>query len=134
MKVRTKTIKQSVNFKASPQEVYEALMNSKKHSKFTGSKAIVSPKEGGKFFIFGGSLYGKNLSLSKNRKIVQQWACKMKGWPKGYFSKATFSLKKIGGGAKLSFIQTGVPTSCYKDISDGWKRYYWSPMKQTFRW
>ena len=32
-----KTIRQSVTFKASPHDVYETIMDSKKHAKFTGS-------------------------------------------------------------------------------------------------
>mgnify|MGYP001607420855 CR=1 FL=1 len=134
MKVKTKTIKQSTAFKASPNEVYEALVDSKKHSKFTGSRAVVSNKVGGKFSVYGGALYGKNLSLSKNKKIVQQWACEMKGWPKDHFSRATISIKKVRGGTNLSFMQTGVPAACYKDISDGWKKHYWNAMKRAFKW
>ena len=133
-RIKTKAIKQSVFFKSSPAEVYEALMDSKKHSKFTGSKAMVSRKVGGKFSVFGGGLYGKNTALSKNKKIVQQWACEMKGWPKGHYSKATFSLKKAGKGTKLTFLQAGVPAACYKSISDGWHRYYWKNMKKAFEW
>ena len=37
--VSTKTIEQTVEFSASPHEVYEALMDSEKHSAFTGAKA-----------------------------------------------------------------------------------------------
>lgn len=40
--METKTIKQSIVFKAPPHEVYEALMDSDKHSQFTGSSAEVS--------------------------------------------------------------------------------------------
>lgn len=36
--VTTKTIEQSVTFNASPHDVYEALMDSEKHSQFTGAK------------------------------------------------------------------------------------------------
>lgn len=45
--MKTKTIKQTIFFKAEPHDVYEALMDSKKHSKFTGDKAVISRKEGG---------------------------------------------------------------------------------------
>ena len=43
----TKTVKQTVTFKASPHDVYEALMDSKKHAKFTGDKAIDQPESRG---------------------------------------------------------------------------------------
>ena len=41
-----KTIKQTAEFKVSSKEVYEALMDSKKHSKFTGQKSVISQKVG----------------------------------------------------------------------------------------
>lgn len=126
----TKTIRQSVTFKAAPHAVYEALMNAKKHAAFTGDVAKISRKVGGKFSIFGGGLHGKNLELVADKKIVQVWRCEMKGWPKDHFSKATFAFSKIKGGAKLVFTQTGVPASCAKSIAQGWHDYYWVPMKQ----
>ena len=128
--MQTKTIRQTVTFKASPHEMFEALMDSKKHSKFTGGKATVSRKVSGEFSIFGGGLYGKNLELKKDKKIVQAWACKMKGWPKNHFSTAIFTLAKTKSGTKLVFVQTGVPSGCYVEIKQGWFDYYWKPMKE----
>ena len=37
--VNTKTIEQTVTIKASPHDIYEALMDSEKHSRFTGAPA-----------------------------------------------------------------------------------------------
>ncbi len=40
--VSTKTVEQTVTFNASPHDVYEALMDSYKHSQFTGAEAVIS--------------------------------------------------------------------------------------------
>lgn len=40
--MKTKSIKQIVTFKAPPEAVYEALMDFRKHSKFTGAPAKIS--------------------------------------------------------------------------------------------
>ena len=40
--MKTKTIRQSATFKASAHEVYEMLMDSRKHTDFTGEKAKIS--------------------------------------------------------------------------------------------
>ncbi|MDP3742136.1 MAG: SRPBCC family protein [Candidatus Micrarchaeota archaeon] len=128
--MQTRTIRQTVLFHCSPHAVFELLMDSKKHSKFTGGKATVSRKVGGKFSIFDGGLYGKNLELKKDRKIVQAWACKMNGWPAEHFSIATFTFAAAKGGTKLTLVQPGVPAGCFKDISNGWYTYYWEPMKE----
>jgi uncharacterized protein YndB with AHSA1/START domain len=58
-----KTIQQSVTLKVSPHEVYEALMDSRKHSKFTGEEASISREVGGKFSAYGDYITGVNLEL-----------------------------------------------------------------------
>lgn len=125
-----KSIKQSVKFKASPEDVYSALMSSKKHSEFTGSTAKISTKVGGKFSAYDGSLHGKNLKIIKNKEIVQEWRCEMDDWPKDHYSKVTFLIKKTNPGCELTFIQTDVPDKCYASIKQGWIDYYWNPMKK----
>lgn len=123
-----KTIRQSIVFKTSPHDVYEALMDSKKQAQFTGGKASISRKIGGKFSIFDGYSEGTNLELIPDKKIVQTW--RASDWAKGHYSRVTFSLKEIEGGTRLSFTQTGVPEEQYEDISQGWRDYYWTPMKK----
>jgi len=129
--MKTKTIRQSVTFKAAPDEVYEALMDSKKHSKFTGSKARISREVGSRFSVYDGDLEGTNLELIPDQKIIQSW--RSSDWPEGHYSKATFTLKKVEQGTKLTFTQTGVPEEHYDDISQGWRDYYWTPMKEMLK-
>ncbi len=69
----SKPIKQSVTFKASPHAVYEALMDSKKHSAFTGGKASISRVVGGKYTAYDNYVNGKNIELVPDKKIVQSW-------------------------------------------------------------
>jgi activator of HSP90 ATPase len=126
--MKIKTIRQSVTIKATPHEVYEALMDSRKHSKFTEAKASISRKMGGKFKAYGDYISGVNLELVPDKKIVQSW--RGSDWPKGHYSKVTFSLKRVKGGTRLTFGQSGLPEKYYKDISQGWRDYYWKPMKE----
>ena len=126
--MKTKNIRQSVTFKASPHEVYEALMDSRRHAKLTGEKARVSRKIGGKLMAYGGYIEGANLDLVPDKKIVQLW--RGSDWPKGHYSKATFALRKVKGGTRLTFTQTGVPAQYYEDIKQGWRDFYWAPMKK----
>ncbi len=126
--MRTRTIRQSVRFKASPHEVYEALMDSSKHSEFTGAKAVISRELGGKFTAYDGDLEDVNLDLVPDKKIIQSW--RSSDWPEGHYSRVTFWLKEAPNGTQLSFTQTGVPEEHYEDISGGWRDYYWAPMKK----
>jgi activator of HSP90 ATPase len=126
--METKTIRQTVNLKASPHDVYEALMDSKKHAGFTGGKAAISREVGGKFSTFNGYAEGVNLELVTDKKIVQSW--RAEDWPEGHYSRVTFSLNKAEAGTRLTFSQTGVPEGQYQDVSQGWQDYYWEPMKE----
>jgi activator of HSP90 ATPase len=126
--METKTIKQSVTIKASPHDVYEALMDARKHAKFTGGKATISREAGGKFNVFDGYAEGVNMELIPDKKIVQSW--RAEDWPEGHYSKAAFTFSRVAGGTKLTFTQTDVPADQYDSIAQGWRDYYWEPMKQ----
>jgi len=125
--MKTKTIRQSVTFKTNPRVIYEMLMDSRKHAKFTGEEAGISRKVGGKFTAYAGYINGVNLELVQDKKIVQSW--RGSDWPEGHYSKVTFSLGKAKSGTRLTFRQSGVPEKYYKDINQGWRDYYWQPMR-----
>ncbi len=125
-----KTIKQTVIFKATPHDVYETLMDSKKHARFTGSSAEISRDVGGEFSVYDGGLLGTNVELIPDKKIVQKWRCVMENWPDDHYSTATFSLKNVKEGTELTLTQSSVPDACYEEISEGWNEYYWKPMKK----
>jgi activator of HSP90 ATPase len=127
----SKTIHQTVAFKASPHEVYEIIMDEKKHAELVGSDAKISRKVGGKFVIYGGDVEGKNLELVPDQKIVQTW--RYSDWPEGHYSTATFALEKVVTGTRLTFTQTDVPDDKFEDIKQGWKDYYWTPMKEILK-
>ena len=130
IKVATKTIEQTVDINASPHDVYEAYMDSEKHTEFTGAKASVSPEIGGEFSAYDGALRGTILELVPDAKIVQTWRGSDDGWVPGHFSTATFSLEAIDGGTRLTFVQTGVPEKSFEQISQGWQTFYWPKIKQ----
>ncbi|VVB85159.1 Activator of Hsp90 ATPase -like protein [uncultured archaeon] len=125
---KMKTIRQSVLFKANPHEIYEMLMDSQKHSGFTGEKASISREVNGEFSAYDGYITGLNLELVPDRKIVQSW--RGKDWSPGHYSKVTISFEEVKDGTRLTFIQTGVPDEHYDEISQGWHDYYWIPMKK----
>jgi activator of HSP90 ATPase len=124
-------IKQKVILDATPDEVYDAFMNAKIHSKFTGSKATVVPKVGGKITAWDNYITGKNLELIRGKKIVQEWSTSE--WPDGYPpSLLTITLKKAGNKTELTMVHTKVPKTQVKSYSSGWKDFYWKPLKKYF--
>jgi activator of HSP90 ATPase len=129
--METRTIRQQVTFKASPHEVYELLMDEKKHAKFSQSKTTVSRKIGGKISSGDGYIEGTNLELAPDSKIVQSW--RDSDWPDGHYSKATWVFSPIPGGTRMIFTQSGVPADQYESTAQGWRDYYWNPMKEMLK-
>ena len=128
--MKTKTLQQTVRFKASPQEVYDTLMDSKKHKSLSGEPARISKKVGGKFTAWGSHLSGINLVLKPGKKIVQAW--RATGWWPDHYSVAIFDISKVPGGSRLKFTQIGVPPGRYSGHYRGWIETYWTPMKEIF--
>ena len=127
----TKTIRQNAFIRATPQQVYSALLNEKKHAAFTGAAAKISTKVGGAFTCYDGYITGTNVELVPGKRIVQAW--RSQDWPVGTYSLVTFALAKSPGSkTKLSFTQLGVPASDFKDKSGGWRTHYWQPLKKYF--
>jgi activator of HSP90 ATPase len=126
----TTTIRQTVTFNASPQEVYEVIMDSKKHESLSGEKANISREVGGAFKAWEDHISGFNLVLQPDQKIVQAW--RAHDWWADHYSIATFDLRKVGGGTELCFTQIGVPPHRFDGHSRGWIETYWQPMQELF--
>jgi uncharacterized protein YndB with AHSA1/START domain len=127
----TRTIHQTVVIPAAPRQVYKALMDSRQHARFTGHKAKIDGKIGGRFSCYGGYITGITLELEPGKSIVQAW--RSSGWPKGHYSIVAFRFANAGRGkTKLTFAQVGVPANDYKAKSGGWKTHYWTPLRAMF--
>ena len=123
----SKIIRQTIIFKATPHEVYEALMDSKKHAAFSGGKSSISRELGGKISAYDNYIAGKNVELVPDKKIVQDW--RAVDWPEGYFSRVTFELTPVPEGTRLDFTNTGIPEGEEASFEQGWIDNYWEPMK-----
>ncbi len=131
MALRFGVIRQKVTVKAQPAQVYDAIINPKKHGEFTGSPATGTQKVGSRFTAWDGYISGKILDLSKGKKIVQEW--KTSEWPEGYppsILKLTFKAK--GSNTELSMIHSKVPAEQVEMYTDGWVSSYWDPLKEYF--
>lgn len=127
--MKTSTIKQGAMMPGTPHEVFELWMDEKKHAGFTKGEAKISRQVGGSFVTFDGWASGKNVEIVKDQKVVQTW--RGEDWPAGHYSTLTLALQPTHGGTKLMFTQVDVPTAVAKDVAEGWRQYYWGPMKRA---
>ena len=124
----TRAIHQVEDFKASPQRVYEALLDSKQFSAFSGGRAADIHREvGGAFSLFTGHIVERNLELVSNRRIVQAW--RVVPWPAGIYSIVRFELSGQGSGTRLVFDHTGFPAELAEHLETGWNENYWTPLR-----
>jgi activator of HSP90 ATPase len=129
--MKGKTIRQTVMIPATPNEVYQAFIDPRKHSKFTGSKATFDPKVGGEFTAWDGYISGKNLELEDGKSIVQEW--QTTEWPKGFPpSRLELTFRKTKEGTEISMVHSGVPAEQAEDVAQGWNEFYWEPLKKFF--
>lgn len=69
----TNMISQKVTFGASPRELFQTYLDSKKHGAAIDHNASISRKVGSRFAAFGGMLRGRTLMIVPDRLIVQSW-------------------------------------------------------------
>src|SRR5438552_16392350 len=90
-------IHQEVLLDATPDIVYDSLLNSDKFIRFTrGRSALISRKVGGRFALFDGRITGRNVELVPNRRIVQAW--RSGTWEGGICSIVRFELERLDAG------------------------------------
>ncbi len=129
----TKSIEQTVRFGFSPLEVYNVLMDEKKHAAFTGSEVTMSSEVNEEFSIFDGYCHGYNIELIEGQKIVQAWHFVEDGWPDDHYSVCTFLFLPDGNGTLLTFKQTNIPEHKAEELSKGWKEFYWEAMEEYLK-
>ena len=122
-----KTIVQLAVFETGARRVYDALMDSGRHSAFTGDTATIAAKVGGKFTAYGDYITGTFLEIVPNKKIVQRW--RASDWPEGAWSKVTIELQEIRGATTLHFKQEGVPEEFAEEVAQGWHDFYWDKLR-----
>jgi activator of HSP90 ATPase len=122
------SLHQEVDFKASPQRIYESLLDSKQFAACTGMAAEIDPKAGGAFSMFGGMIVGRTIELIPNQRIVQAW--RPTHWDPGVYSLVKFELKPHASETKVILDHTGFPEGEYDSLSSGWESHYWTPLKK----
>ena len=119
-------IKQSVQFNASPDSLFDTYLDSRKHAAIVGSKVSISKAVGKRFTAFDGMLSGKNLLIVPKKLILQSW--RSRRWKKtDPDSILILMFSKAGRGARIDLVHVNVPNHDLQGVTRGWHRYYWKP-------
>jgi activator of HSP90 ATPase len=120
------SLHQEVDFKSSAQRIYEALLDSKQFSAFSGEPAHIDRRAGGAFFMFAGKIVGRNIELVRSRRIVQAW--RLASWNEGVYSIVKFELKERATETRVLLDHTGFPEGAFDHLNAGWRMRYWDPL------
>ncbi|XP_075470791.1 activator of 90 kDa heat shock protein ATPase homolog 1 isoform X2 [Ascaphus truei] len=117
-------------FLTSPEELYRVFTRQELVQGFTHAPASLVPEKGGKFQLLGGNVSGEFLELEPDKRIVMSW--RFKSWPAEHHASITLTFTDKGGETELRMEGRGVPQSEEERTKEGWKRYYFEGIKQTF--
>lgn len=117
-------------FKTTADEMYITLTLAERLSMFTRSQCRSDVNVGGQFSIMNDNITGSYVELVPSSKIVEKW--RFKDWPADTFSTVTIELQQKSDCTVLKLSQTGVPDYDKVRTEEGWKQYFWGPIKQLF--
>jgi len=133
------SIHQKPHFAASARKVFEALVDTRQFDKVIQLSAAVASKvalgnkptqisreAGGTFVVFGGHIFGRQIEILPNERIVQAW--RVRDWEPGLYSVARFQVVEKNGGTKINFDHSGFPPGEGEHLAAGWKANYWEPL------
>jgi uncharacterized protein YndB with AHSA1/START domain len=127
----TETIEVSTILPASPQQIYEAWIDSDQHSQFTGSPAEINPQVGGSYSAWDGYIKGVTLELTPYSRILQSWRADDFP-PEAEDSQLEVRLEEVSDGTLLTLVHTKLPDGQGDEFKQGWMDFYFTPMQAFF--
>lgn len=129
----TESIHVSARFPVTPDELFQAWLDSDQHSLFTGGRARIDPSVGGRFSAWADYISGRTLEIEPGRRIVQAW--RTIEFPlEAPDSRLEARFEEENGGTRLILEHSGIPEGQADHYEEGWISTYFEPMQRYFRW
>jgi len=116
---------------ATPQQIYDAWLDSEGHTKMTGRTSIASTEIGAKYTAAYNYISGVNVELVSGKRILQTWRT-TDFTDSDPDSQIEVILEPISGGTRLTLHHTNVPDDHTGYENGGWQTNYFEPMKKFF--
>ena len=125
------SFKVSAVLPANRERLYKAWVSSKEHSGFTGGKARIQAKVGGRFTAWDGYIVGRTIALEPSRRIVQSW--RTTEFPSGSpDSRLEVLFDDARTGTRVTLIHSQIPKGQAEQYRAGWREYYFAPMREYY--
>ncbi|XP_049595939.1 activator of 90 kDa heat shock protein ATPase homolog 1b [Syngnathus scovelli] len=130
VKIPTCKFRLTETFLTSPADLFKVFVNQEMIQAFTHAPATVEGEKGGKFRLLGGNVLGEFVELVRDEKIVMKW--RYNNWPCEHYATVTLTLADRSSETELRVDCRGVPNDDEDRTKDGWRRFYFEAIKQTF--
>ena len=118
-------------FPVSAPFLYNAWLDSEKHSSFTGALAAVEAKIDSYFTAWGGYITGKTIELDPGKRILQHW--RTSDFPAdAENSVLELTFEETDNGCLLTLRHSNIPDGQGSQYEKGWDTHYFVPMKMYF--
>ena len=123
----------NVTLKAKPADVFSALTNARKISTWSGQKAKVGTKKGGKLEMFDGWVKGKVVVFNRGKNLAYTW--RPAEWTRATPSSVVrYKLSSTSTGTKVTLTHSGLPNAKEaRDHKSGWTQFVFKPLEKYFR-
>jgi len=112
-----------------PTFLYSLWMNSRRHSEFSGSPAVIEPHENGEFTAVNGYIHGISTHLIPGKKIVQSW--RTRDFPEDApDSELELLMEPFTGGTVITLVHRNLPPDQIDDYRVFWEEQYLQPLKE----
>ncbi len=120
-----KSLVKKYKIQATPEKVWKALTDKTIIEQWSGSRCVMSEKEGSDFSLWDGDIWGKNIEVVPGKKLVQEWYSGKWQDP----SIVEFEIHKEGSDTILNMYHRQIPDGEFDGINSGWDDYYLEPLK-----
>ncbi|CAL8283130.1 unnamed protein product [Lota lota] len=130
VKIPTCKFSMRETFLTSPTELYRVFLNQEMVQAFTHAPATVEAEKGGRFRLLDGNVVGEFTELVPDERVVMRW--RYNTWPCEHYATISLTLSDRASETELKAEFRGVPANEEERTRQGWQRYYFEAIKQTF--
>lgn len=122
--MNTTTVFTEATFMAAADDLFSLLTDEKRIPTWSRAAAKSAAQPDTEYFLFGGGVKGKYISLTPGKEIVQSWVLDNPTWPAGHIATLTTSFTQSTDSTTVAFSLNGVPLGMEDEIKKNIEGYY----------
>jgi uncharacterized protein YndB with AHSA1/START domain len=122
-----KQIEQVYTINAPINKVWQAFVDPEIIDQWGAGSAEMDATEGGKFSLWDGEISGVNTKIVPSKLLEEDWYGH--DHPERCY-KVKFVFESVGDSTTVKLSHADVPDDEAQDFEDGWRDYYFNPIKE----